>query len=107
MRRWPAGVRTQSSAQLQGHAQGAWQTTSEVTCQSATPNVAGVLYVGDAQGTIEPVAGQGMTLAMGMPALAANLFDQHRPAEVDHIVQCVTKPIGKQRSPDRPTQVVG
>jgi menaquinone-9 beta-reductase len=82
------GFEPQGCAQLQGAApRGAWQTTSEVTCQSAAPSVAGVLYVGDAQGTIEPVAGQGMTLALGSAALAASLLAHVGPDGVDRTVQ--------------------
>jgi len=43
---------------------GAWLTMPDVSHQRSQPCVGGVLYVGDAQGTTEPVAGQGMTLAI-------------------------------------------
>ncbi len=82
------GFEPGGSAQLQGAMpRDAWQTTSEVTCQSAAPGVAGVLYVGDAQGTIEPVAGQGMTLALGSAALAASLLAEAGPEGVDGALQ--------------------
>lgn len=51
---------------------GAWLTMPDVSHQRAHACVGGVLYVGDAQGTTEPVAGQGMTLALeGAQQLAA------------------------------------
>jgi len=47
-----------------GRAEGPWLTMPEVSLQFAKPQCAGVLYVGDAQGTTEPAAGQGMTQAV-------------------------------------------
>lgn len=47
-----------------------WLSVPEVATQTAAPRVAGVLYVGDACGTIEPLAGQGMTMALAAAALA-------------------------------------
>ncbi len=49
---------------------GSWLTTAEVATQTALPDISGVLYVGDACGTIEPLAGQGMTMALAGAALA-------------------------------------
>ncbi len=51
-----------------------WLTIPEVATQRATSNVAGVLYVGDACGTIEPLAGQGMTMALASAALADEIL---------------------------------
>jgi flavin-dependent dehydrogenase len=42
--------------------------------QLATPSLPGVLYIGDAQGTIEPLAGQGITMALAGARLAAKLL---------------------------------
>lgn len=42
----------------------AWHTMPDVARQRASAEVAGVMYVGDAMGTIEPLAGQGMTMAL-------------------------------------------
>lgn len=57
-----------------------WLTVPEVATQLAVPRVAGVLYVGDACGTIEPLAGQGMTMALAAAALAA----EHLAAGSEH-----------------------
>ena len=50
---------------------GTWRTMPEVDGQRSTPNLTGVLYVGDAMGTIEPLTGQGMTMALLGAELAA------------------------------------
>lgn len=50
----------------------AWHTMPDVARQRARPEVDGVLYVGDAQGTIEPLAGQGMTMALAGARLLAD-----------------------------------
>lgn len=47
-----------------GRAVRSWLFMPDVSRQLAKPQVGGVLYVGDAQGTTDPVAGQGMTLAL-------------------------------------------
>jgi flavin-dependent dehydrogenase len=48
-----------------------WLTMPEVAIQRSYPRAAGVLYVGDAMGTIEPLTGQGMTMALASARLAA------------------------------------
>jgi flavin-dependent dehydrogenase len=48
-----------------------WLTMPEVAIQRSYPRVSGVLYVGDAMGTIEPLTGQGMTMALASARLAA------------------------------------
>jgi menaquinone-9 beta-reductase len=50
---------------------GRWITMPDVAPQSAEPLVDGVLYVGDAMQTIEPLTGQGMTIALASARLAA------------------------------------
>ena len=47
-----------------------WWTVADVSTQTPRPCVAGVLYIGDACGTIEPLTGQGMTMAMTAAVLA-------------------------------------
>jgi flavin-dependent dehydrogenase len=51
-----------------------WQTIAGVRQQTATPSMPGVFYIGDAQGTIEPLAGQGIAMALESAALAAKLL---------------------------------
>ncbi len=43
---------------------GEWKTIADVRVQASTPGLPGILYVGDAQGTIDPLGGQGMTMAL-------------------------------------------
>lgn len=50
----------------------AWHTMPDVARQRAVPEVDGVAYVGDAMGTIEPLAGQGMTMALAGARLLAH-----------------------------------
>jgi flavin-dependent dehydrogenase len=56
----------------------AWQTIACVQQQVAEPIVPGVLYVGDAQGSIEPLAGQGVAMALESAALAAGWLSSCR-----------------------------
>jgi 2-polyprenyl-6-methoxyphenol hydroxylase-like FAD-dependent oxidoreductase len=46
------------------HPAGGWKTVSGVRVQAAVPTLPGIFYVGDAQGTIDPLGGQGMTMAL-------------------------------------------
>jgi flavin-dependent dehydrogenase len=43
---------------------GPWKTVAGVRVEVARPRVPGVLYVGDARGTVDPLGGQGMTMAL-------------------------------------------
>jgi len=69
----------------------AWHTMPEVTIQRSYPRAAGVLYVGDAMGTIEPLTGQGMTMALASARLAASHLlsgaGHSRAAPVDRAAQ--------------------
>jgi flavin-dependent dehydrogenase len=63
-----------SSAEVdsgQDDALSCFSTMPDVSPQSAEPRVEGVLYVGDAMQTIEPLTGQGMTIALASARLAA------------------------------------
>ncbi len=53
-----------------------WLTIPDVSTQRARPCVAGVLYIGDAAGTIEPLTGQGMTMALIGALLAYRRLSQ-------------------------------
>lgn len=60
-----------------------WSTVADVRTQSARPRVRGVLYIGDAFGTIEPMTGQGMTMALAGALIAHQTLcrsDGERPA---------------------------
>lgn len=52
----------------------AWHSMPEVAQQRSRHNIPGVLYVGDAMGTIEPLTGQGMTMALAGAHLVASLL---------------------------------
>ena len=60
-----------------------WFTVADVSTQTARPCVAGVLYIGDACGTIEPLTGQGMTMAMTSAVLAAQTLSTESSAALD------------------------
>ncbi len=46
-----------------GPAAGEWKAVAGVRVQVSTPDRPGILYVGDSQGTVDPLGGQGMTMA--------------------------------------------
>ncbi len=53
---------------------GAWKTVADVSVQVSTPIRPGILYAGDAQGTVDPLGGQGMTMALlGAELLAPSI----------------------------------
>jgi flavin-dependent dehydrogenase len=43
---------------------GGWKTVAGVRVAVARPERAGILFAGDCQGTIDPLGGQGMTMAL-------------------------------------------
>jgi len=47
-----------------GRPWGPWKTVSGVRVESATPALAGIFYAGDCRGTVDPLGGQGMTMAL-------------------------------------------
>jgi len=47
-----------------GRPSGPWKTIADVRVQTSTPRFPGILYVGDARGTVDPLGGQGMTMAL-------------------------------------------
>jgi menaquinone-9 beta-reductase len=48
-----------------------WKTVADVRVQVSRPECPGILYVGDSQGTVDPLGGQGMTMAfLGSELLA-------------------------------------
>jgi len=53
-----------------------WSTIADVRTQSARPRVRGVLYIGDAFGTIEPMTGQGMTMALAGAMIAHQVLSR-------------------------------
>jgi menaquinone-9 beta-reductase len=47
-----------------GQPVGDWKTVAGVRVEVSTPRMPGILYVGDCQGTVDPLGGQGMTMAL-------------------------------------------
>jgi flavin-dependent dehydrogenase len=48
-----------------------WKTVAGVRVEVSTPRLPGIFYAGDCQGTVDPLGGQGMTMAlMGAEVLA-------------------------------------
>ncbi len=43
---------------------GSWKTVAGVRVEVSRPRQPGIFYVGDAQGTVDPLGGQGMTMAL-------------------------------------------
>ena len=66
---------------------GDWLCIADVRQQTARPRLAGVLYVGDACGTIEPLAGLGMTMALDSAVLAGKLLSEAGPPSIDAAFQ--------------------
>ena len=57
--------RNPSLARLLAHGEpaGEWKTVAGVRVQVSNPTLPGILYAGDCQGTVDPLGGQGMTMA--------------------------------------------
>lgn len=50
---------------------GPWKSVAGVRVELSTPRLPGILYAGDCQGTVDPLGGQGMTMALlGAESLA-------------------------------------
>ena len=43
---------------------GDWKTVAGVRVEAAAPKLPGIFYAGDCQGTVDPLGGQGMTMAL-------------------------------------------
>lgn len=65
----------------------AWHSMPEVSQQRSRHGMAGVLYVGDAMGTIEPLTGQGMTMALAGAQLVASLLYESHASTADAELQ--------------------
>jgi flavin-dependent dehydrogenase len=60
-----------------------WKTVAGVRVASASPALGGVLYLGDGRGTVDPLGGQGMTMALVGAEVAEHfaLMMMRRPDE--------------------------
>jgi flavin-dependent dehydrogenase len=74
-------------AQVAGAGDGPWHSIPDISLQSARPGVSSVLYIGDAQGTIEPLTGQGMTIALASARLAAQIITRYGVDGITEVVQ--------------------
>ena len=72
IRSWVAESGPSAPHLVIGHEPDGWHTMPEVAIQRSYSRTPGVLYVGDAMGTIEPLTGQGMTMALASARLAAS-----------------------------------
>ena len=66
---------------------GPWKAVSGVRVEASTPRLGGIFYAGDCRGTVDPLGGQGMTMALlGAEALAPFLRSALLPnAPVDRL----------------------
>ncbi len=58
-----------------GRPTGPWKTVAGVRIERSSPELGGIFYVGDCRGTVDPLGGQGMTMALlGAETLAPTLL---------------------------------
>jgi flavin-dependent dehydrogenase len=63
---------------------GEWKTVAGVRVEDSFPRVPGIFYAGDCQGTIDPLGGQGMTMALlGAELLAPRVLEAVAAGGVD------------------------
>lgn len=71
-----------------GRPAGPWKTVAGVRVESATPQLAGILYAGDSRGTVDPLGGQGMTMALlGAELIAPFVLDAVRVGTAGRAIQ--------------------
>lgn len=67
---------------------GDWKAVSGVRVETSTPRLAGIFYAGDCRGTVDPLGGQGMTMALlGAETLAPFLRAALASARADARLQ--------------------
>ena len=65
-----------------------WKTVAGVRVEVSTPKIPGILYAGDCQGTVDPLGGQGMTMALlGAEMLAPVALSALHLGEANHRLQ--------------------
>jgi flavin-dependent dehydrogenase len=72
-----------------GEPLGEWKTVAGVRVQVSWPDLPGILYAGDSQGTVDPLGGQGMTMAFLGAELLAPFAERAlaSPGGVDRAIQ--------------------
>lgn len=65
-----------------------WKTVADVRVERSFPSLPGILYAGDCQGTVDPLGGQGMTMALlGGELLAPLVLEAVRRGMADMPLQ--------------------
>jgi flavin-dependent dehydrogenase len=66
----------------------AWKTVAGVQVEASRPRMPGILYAGDCRGTVDPLGGQGMTMALlGSELLAPLVLDALTVGAADAALQ--------------------
>lgn len=67
---------------------GPWKTVSGVRVEASVPRLPGIFYAGDCRGTVDPLGGQGMTMALlGAESLTPIVVEAVRRGEADGPLQ--------------------
>lgn len=75
-----------------------WKTVAGVRVEVSTPRVPGILYAGDCQGTVDPLGGQGMTMALlGAELLSATILSALAGGELDGARQAAQQGAWRRR----------
>ncbi len=78
--------------------EGEWKTIAGVRVESSSPRFPGIFYVGDGQGTVDPLGGQGMTMAMlGAELLAPFVLEALRGEGASTALQARYRASWRQR----------
>ncbi|MEO8940250.1 MAG: FAD-dependent oxidoreductase, partial [Isosphaeraceae bacterium] len=64
-----------------------WKAVSGVRVEVSTPRTPGIFYVGDCQGTVDPLGGQGMTMALLGAELLVPFVERGLKAGADELLQ--------------------
>ncbi len=76
----------------------AWKTVSGVRVETSTPSLPGIFYVGDCRGTVDPLGGQGMTMALlGAESLATFVREAVRLGGASPLVQRASEAAWQRR----------
>jgi flavin-dependent dehydrogenase len=66
----------------------AWKTVAGVQVEASRPRLPGILYAGDCRGTVDPLGGQGMTMALlGSELLAPFVLEAIRAGTAEAALQ--------------------
>jgi flavin-dependent dehydrogenase len=68
-----------------GHGAGGWKTVAGVRVEFSAPRLPGIFYAGDCQGTVDPLGGQGMTMALVGAEILAPYIERALVADADAV----------------------